>query len=85
MFYKGWCVFLFVVFKEYNFNGELLLCIGKEDGNYLYLVGYCVGYYKCEGGVVIVVICLKGIMYDVVRKICMVGGKCILWWNEGFC
>lgn len=59
----------------------MLLCIGKEDGNYLYLVGYCFGYYKCEGGVVIVVKCLKGIMFDVVRKICMFGGKCILWWN----
>lgn len=76
--YKGRCVPLFAVPKEYNPNGELPSCTGKEDGNYPYLVGYCAGYYKCEGGVATAVKCPKGTMYDAVRKICMVGGKCIL-------
>lgn len=53
-------------------------CTGKEDGNYPYLVGYCPGYYKCEGGVATAVKCPKGTMFDAVRKMCMFGGKCIL-------
>lgn len=77
-FYNGMCVQLFVVLKDFNLYGEFLLCNGIVDGDYQFLVGYCFGYYKCEGGMVMVVKCFNNIIFDIVRKRCEVGGNCII-------
>nr|XP_034307095.1 uncharacterized protein LOC117682794 [Crassostrea gigas] len=75
--YKGQCVHLFAVPKDYNPHGELPSCLGKVDGNYQYLVGYCAGYYKCESGVATAVKCPYNTLFDTASRTCKIGGKCI--------
>lgn len=49
--YNGTCVQLFAVPKDFNPYGGLPSCNGTVDGDYQFPAGYCLGYYKCEGGV----------------------------------
>lgn len=75
--YKGQCVHLFAVPKDYNPHGELPSCLGKVDGNYQFLVGYCAGYYKCQSGVATAVKCPYNTLFDTASRTCKIGGKCI--------
>lgn len=75
--YKGQCVHLFGIPKDYNSLGYLPSCLGEVDGNYQYPVGYCAGYYKCESGVATAVKCPKNTLFDIASRTCKIGGKCI--------
>lgn len=75
--YNGKCVQLFAVPKEYNPNGELPSCRGKQDGVYQYLVGYCPGFYVCSNGEAFAVKCPHNTIFDTASKTCKVNGKCI--------
>lgn len=75
--YNGTCVQLFAVPKDFNPYGELPSCNGTVDGDYQFPAGYCLGYYKCEGGVATAVKCPNNTIFDTARKRCEVGGNCI--------
>lgn len=75
--YNGTCVQLFAVPKDFNPYGELPSCNGTVDGDYQFPAGYCLGYYKCEGGVATAVKCPNNAIFDTARKRCEVGGNCI--------
>lgn len=75
--YNGTCVQLFGVPKDFNPYGELPSCNGTVDGDYQFPVHYCLGYYKCEGGVSTAVKCPNNTIFDTARKRCEVGGNCV--------
>lgn len=75
--YNRQCVQMFAVPKDDHKNGQLPSCNGKVDGDYPYLIGYCPGYYKCEGGVATAVKCPNETLYDTVKGACEIGGVCV--------
>lgn len=68
---------LFAVPKDFNPYGGLPSCNGTVYGDYQFPAGYCLGYYKCEGGVATAVKCPNNTIFDTARKRCEVGGNCI--------
>lgn len=74
--YKGQCVGIFAVPKDYNPNGLLPSCNGETNGNYQYKER-CDGYYKCDNGIAFAVKCPNGMLFDSANKTCAVGGVCI--------
>lgn len=74
--YKGQCVGIFAVPKDYNPNGLLPSCNGETNGNYQYKER-CDGYYKCDNGIAFAVKCPNGMLFDSANKTCAVGGICI--------
>lgn len=75
--YKRQCVQVFAVPIDDHKKGQLPSCNGKGDGNYQFLVGYCRGYYRCDGGVATAVKCPNNTIFDTVKKSCEIGGVCI--------
>lgn len=75
--YNRQCVQVFAVPIDDHKNGQLPSCNGKGDGNYQFLVGYCRGYYRCDGGVATAVKCPNNTIFDTVKKSCEIGGVCI--------
>lgn len=74
--YKGQCVNMFAIPKEYNPNCLLPSCNGKTNGNYQYKER-CDAYYKCDNETASAVKCPNGMVFDSANKTCAVGGTCI--------